>query len=120
MKPTKPSEMLKDSKVLAKKNKLKYIKRMNKLKYFKLGYKAGKKNKSKDENPYKLTPQILDLIRKRTYWEMGWDEGYYLSSGRKKQVQLMQEKPKESHGKRTEKHKHHKDKNKHRRKHKHS
>src|SRR6266568_2518341 len=99
----KPSEMLKDSQALAEKNKSNYYKRMKKIKYYKLGFKSARKNKSKSENPYKLTPEIVELIRKRTYWTMGFDDGYVLSSHRKKQLKLMAEKPKErSH----DKHKH--------------
>lgn len=71
---SKPENAFKDSSALAEKNHSRYQKQMSKNKYWKLGYKAGKKNKKKEENPYSLTDEMRKLLKKRTYWEMGHEE----------------------------------------------
>lgn len=80
---------------------------MKQNKYWKLGYEAGKHKVSKQENPYKLSPDILKLLRKRTYWEMGHDDAAYAPS--KKRLREEAERQKKNHA-----HKH-----KHKHKHKH-
>jgi hypothetical protein len=98
----KPENMLLDEKILAEKNKSRYYKRMKKDKYYKLGWKACKKKDSKQDNPYKLTPDILKLLRKRTLWLMGFDDCSYQPTKKRlaKEAELQQ---KRKH----EKHKHH-------------
>ena len=46
-------------------------------KYWLKGYKAGKKKLSRKDNPYSLTEEIIKLLRKRTFWDMGYEEGFY-------------------------------------------
>lgn len=43
---------------------------------WKKGFKAGRKGKETTDNPYTLTPEIFDLLRKRTQWILGFEEGY--------------------------------------------
>jgi hypothetical protein len=90
----KISEMQKDSKALAEKNLKDYYKRMKKNRYWRKGYDAGKHNQGAQDNPYKLTPDMITILKKRTFWAMGQEEGYYKSSQRKKQLKAMAEKPK--------------------------
>lgn len=79
----KPSYMTKSDKALAEKRRDNYYKRMRKNRWYRKGWKAGKKNLSKTENPYKLTEEICTLLRKRTFWEMGHDEATYTPSKKK-------------------------------------
>ena len=88
----KPEHVYKDVSALAEKNHAKYLKRMGNNKYWKLGYKAGKKDKLRKENPYKLSTKIQKLLRKRTFWDMGWEEAFFVP-------------PKPKHGKSKHKHK---------------
>lgn len=57
-----------------------HLKRALKNKYFKLGYKAASKHKGRNENPYKLTEKMLEIMRKRTYWDLGWEQKAYSPS----------------------------------------
>ena len=55
-----------------------------KFKSYKLGYAAGKHDRlnlkrddaKTEQNPYKLTPDILDLLRRRARWESGYFAGW--------------------------------------------
>lgn len=74
------------------------------------GYHAGKKGEKRTENPYKLDNDILKLLRKRTYWDMGWEEAAFASSS-KKLAKIAKTKAKElerieKEFKRKKKHKH--------------
>jgi hypothetical protein len=78
------------------------------------GYKSGRKGLLRSENPYTLDAEILKLLRKRTYWDLGWEEGAYTPSSKKlKRIKEMKEDElkkikKEFKGKK--KHGHHKSK----------
>lgn len=38
------------------------------------GYEAARNGEKKTDCPYKLTPDIIDLLRKRTRWILGWEQ----------------------------------------------
>lgn len=79
----KPEFMTKSDIALAEKRRDNYYKRMRKNRWYKKGWKAGKKKLSKTENPYTLSEEIMTLLKKRTYWEMGHDEATYTPSTKK-------------------------------------
>src|SRR4051812_27610261 len=88
-----------DPKVWKKRNSV-ALKEYGKNRSWKKGYKAGKRGKSAEENPYSLTEDIITLLRKRTYWFLGFEEARYTPS--KKQLKAM----KESNRRKEKKHKH--------------
>jgi hypothetical protein len=57
-----------------------HLKSVFKNKYFKLGYKAASKDKSRSDNPYTLPSKYWDILRKRTYWEYGWEQKAFSKS----------------------------------------
>lgn len=59
-----------------------HLKSVFKNKYFKLGYKAASKGKSRHENPYTLPPKCWDILRKRTYFDMGWEQKAFSKSSK--------------------------------------
>lgn len=70
-----------DGKILNKKKSLTY---WRKFISWRKGFKAGKKGKSKVDNPYKLSEEIWTLLRKRARWQMGYEEGW--EAGRRKRL----------------------------------
>ena len=50
------------------------LKQSLKDKYVRKGYKAASKGKGKEDNPYTLTEECWNILRKRTKWEFGWME----------------------------------------------
>jgi len=94
----KPKNVYKDEKALAEKNKSNYLKRMRSNKYWKRGWKAASKGKNENDNPYQLTPEIMELLRKRTFWLMGYEENPAPTKRRLKEQAKL--------GKKRRKHKH--------------
>lgn len=84
------------------------------------GYKAGKKNISKQENPYRkqIKSEVWSILRKMVRWDIGWEDGAYAPSARR--IREMKKRniavKKELSRKERRKHKH---KEHHHRKHKH-
>jgi ribosome modulation factor len=43
-------------------------------KYVSRGYKAAAQGKGREDNPYTLTEECWNILRKRTKWTFGWEE----------------------------------------------
>jgi hypothetical protein len=116
---SKPENVYKDEKVLSEKKSFKYLKRMKKNRWWRKGWEAGKKKQGEHENPYQLTPDVMELLRKRTYWEMGRIEAAFTPSKKRLKEEAERQKARQK-----ERHKHarhtSKDERKHRRKDRHS
>ena len=67
-----------------------HLKEAFKNKYFKRGYKAAAKGKSRSDNPYTLTKECWDILRKRTYFDLGWEQKAFSKS--EKQLAKINEK----------------------------
>jgi hypothetical protein len=115
----KPQEMLKDEKVLAERNQYNYFKRMRKNKYYKKGYKAAKSKQSKQDNPYKITPEMHEILKKRTLWEMGFDEAWYTPSKKRLREEAERQRERKKHNHESSRHSKN-SRDKHRRKDRHS
>lgn len=83
------------------------------------GYKAGKKNTSKNENPYRkeIKEEVWEKLRKMTRWDIGWEDAVCAPSARrvkemKKRNLAVKKELSHKHDKHKDKHKH-KDKDKH-------
>lgn len=92
---------------------LKYFK---KFRHWKKGFKAGKKGVLRKENPYTLTPDIISLLKKRTMWDLGWEEASYTPT--KKRLRKEEEDRKKRERKASREHKHSKS-SKHKHSHRH-
>jgi len=46
-------------------------------KYYRRGLKAALKGETEKDNPYILSPDMLQLLRKRTYWILGFSDADY-------------------------------------------
>lgn len=57
-----------------------HIKSAFKDKYFKLGYKAASKGKSRSDNPYTIPKECWIILRKRTKWDLGWEQKAFSKS----------------------------------------
>jgi hypothetical protein len=86
------------------------------------GYKAGKKNLSKSENPYRkeIKEEVWEKLRKMIRWDIGWEDAVCAPSARRvrelKKRNLAIEKEREFHKKKDKVKKHkskHHDKDKH-------
>lgn len=75
----------------------KNLKRAKKNKYYKKGYVAAKKGLHRTDNPYKLTGEILKLLRKRNMWERGWEDKAYSTSMNGALKKLKKENGKRKH-----------------------
>jgi hypothetical protein len=62
------------------------------------GFKAGRKKKSLEDNPYKLSPETWELLRKRTRWILGFEEAHFTPSKKRLKEEAEQyKKAKRSH-----------------------
>ena len=43
-------------------------------KYFKRGYRYADEGRSRSDNPYTLTEEFWEILRKRTYFDLGWEQ----------------------------------------------
>lgn len=77
------------SEALQEKTRKDYWERMKKNKYWRKGWSAAKHGKKLEDNPYKIPEDILKLLKKRTFWLMGYDEydhSKYAKKQRKKEM----------------------------------
>ena len=91
-------------------------------KYWKKGYKAAKKHLNRTDNPYKLSSEIIKLLKKRTFWDMGFEEKAFAPSKelkRKREETEVRDKERKKREERERKEKAEKAK-KHKHKHKHN
>jgi len=115
-----------DEKATAEKNKSNYYSRMKRNKYWRKGWRAAKKGLSKfDDNPFTLPEDVIKLLRKRTFWLMGFEEFDLSKYGKRKRKKEAKKKSDvkvydisklKSSGKWKEKRKHGKHKHKHKHK----
>lgn len=83
-------------------------------KYFKKGYKSAAKGKSRSENPYTLTKECWDILRKRTWFDLGWEQKAY--SKTPKQLREIERKNRHVKADKDRKDKHEKEDRKHKHK----
>jgi len=80
-------------------------------KYWKKGFKAGKqsgKSGESTENPYKLSSKIIELLRKRTLWFIGYEEGWCAGKAKREKKHHKHRDEQIKHIKEIVKKKHHK------------
>ena len=72
-------------------------------KSYKKGYLSGKidskhhtstREHERAENPYTLTPDVIELLRKRARWEMGYEMGWAVNHRRRLEKNPPQQAPK--------------------------
>ena len=51
-----------------------YLEQAFKNKYFKRGYRYADEGRSRSDNPYTLTEEFWEILRKRTYFDLGWEQ----------------------------------------------
>lgn len=85
----------------------KHLDKACKNKYFKRGYKAASKKKSRADNPYKLGPKIRELLKKRTFWDLGWEEKAYSKTPKQLRKIAEEQKKRQHEQERRERHERH-------------
>ena len=114
--------MIKDQKldndILHQRNVKKYAKRMKSNKYWKKGFKAAEGGQSIDEIPYKFSEEVLSLIRKRTFWLLGFEDydAHYGKKARLKEIAKLRKDQEKENNKVIKKMEKHKEKNRHKKK----
>lgn len=65
-------------------------------KYYKKGHDAAKEGKSKDEIPYQLTPEMWSILKKRTWWLMGFEDKWLNKKDTEKRLKNKKKKDKKN------------------------
>lgn len=66
-----------------------HLKLAMKNKYWKKGYRAAAKKVGRYENPYTLPAKYWEILKKRSYWDHGWEQKAFSKS--KKQLAKIKE-----------------------------
>lgn len=53
------------------------IEQLKKSKSYREGRKAAQREEERNSNPYVLSDEILELLKKRNKWERGWEDVAY-------------------------------------------
>jgi hypothetical protein len=53
------------------------IEQLKKSKSYREGRKAAQRGEERNTNPYVLSDEMLDLLKKRNKWERGWEDVAY-------------------------------------------
>jgi hypothetical protein len=66
-----------------------YWHRMKQNKYWRKGWDDAKRGHKLEDNPYTIPVDIIELLKKRTFWLMGFDEFDHSKYARKKRKKEM-------------------------------